>query len=188
MLLSNLVTGDGRPLAGSSNSGARTPRVYHDCPGLTWPELANGLEHPGGGGALPSRRVGVLELPSMWLARDEFADLVVEALETLPDTVQSWFDNVEVVVEDWPSPGQLGRVGLGPGRTLLGLYEGVPRTSRTAHYGMVLPDKITIFRGPLLEACATEAAVQRQVRRTVLHELAHHLGIDDDRLRELNAY
>jgi len=79
-------------------------------------------------------------------------------------------------------------LGLGPGQTLFGLYEGVPLTERSSHYGMVLPDKITIFRQPIEAYCRSEEEIRQMVRRTVLHELAHHFGIPDQRLRELGVY
>lgn len=117
-----------------------------------------------------------------------FEQLVAEALDSLPPDIQEMLENVEVVVEWRPSPAQLRRVGLEPGRSLFGLYEGVPRTERTSHYGMVLPDKITIFRQPVEARCRSEEETRDMVRRTVLHELAHHFGISDDRLHDLGAY
>jgi predicted Zn-dependent protease with MMP-like domain len=117
-----------------------------------------------------------------------FEELVAEALDSLPPDIQEKLENVEVVVEWRPSPAQMRRMGLGPGQTLFGLYEGVPLTERTSGYGLVLPDKITIFRQPIEAYCRTDEQVRRTVRRTVLHELAHHFGISDDRLRELGAY
>ena len=87
--------------------------------------------------------------------------------------------NVAIVVEDEPPPGM----------PLLGLYEGVPLTGRTTSYGAVPPDKITIFRGPLVRLYGADPAVlHAQVRRVVLHEIAHHFGISDERLRELDRY
>jgi predicted Zn-dependent protease with MMP-like domain len=117
-----------------------------------------------------------------------FAELVAEALDSLPPDIQEKLENVEVVVEWRPSPAQMRRMGLGPGQTLFGLYEGVPLTERTSGYNLVLPDKITIFRQPIEAYCRTDEQVRQTVRRTVLHELAHHFGISDDRLRELGAY
>jgi predicted Zn-dependent protease with MMP-like domain len=117
-----------------------------------------------------------------------FETLVVEALDSLPPDIQAKLENVEVVVEWRPSPAHLRRLGLGPGRTLFGLYEGIPHTSRTSGYNMVLPDKITIFRQPIEAHCHSDEQVMQLVRRTVLHELAHHFGISDERLRELGAY
>ncbi|MFQ5459711.1 MAG: metallopeptidase family protein [Anaerolineae bacterium] len=117
-----------------------------------------------------------------------FEALAVEALDSLPDGVAAWLDNIEVVVEDWPTRDQLDLVGLEKRGDLLGIYEGVPLTERSADYGLVLPDRVTVFRKPLLAVCSTPAEVRREVRRTVLHELAHHFGIDDERLDELGAY
>ena len=117
-----------------------------------------------------------------------FEELVAEALDSLPPDIQEKLENVEVVVEWRPSPAQMRRMGLGPGQTLFGLYEGVPLTERTSGYNLVLPDKITIFRQPIEAYCRTDEQVRQRVRRTVLHELAHHFGISDDRLRELGAY
>jgi predicted Zn-dependent protease with MMP-like domain len=120
--------------------------------------------------------------------RKAFEALVIEALDSLPPDIQEKLENVEVVVEWRPSPAQLRRLGLGPGHTLFGLYQGVPKTRRTSHYGMVLPDKITIFRQPIEARCRSDEQVRRVVRRTVLHELAHHFGLSDARLRELGVY
>ena len=117
-----------------------------------------------------------------------FETLVVEALDSLPPDIQLKLENVEVVVEWRPSPAQLRRLGLGPGRTLYGLYEGIPHTRRTSGYNMILPDKITIFRQPIEAHSHSDEQVRQVVRRTILHELAHHFGISDERLRELGAY
>jgi predicted Zn-dependent protease with MMP-like domain len=117
-----------------------------------------------------------------------FDKLVHHALEDLPAWVQAAMDNVEITVAEVPSPDQHRRFRLRSGKTLLGLYEGVPQTRRTTHYGLVLPDKITLFRRPILAVCRTPEEVEARVRSVVIHELAHHFGIDDDRLRELGAY
>ena len=94
-----------------------------------------------------------------------------------------------VTVEEWPNKQQLASVGIQRG-LLLGLYSGIPLTKRTHGYGLVTPDKITIFRGPILRICGQrgDQAIRDQVRRTVLHEIAHHFGISDKRLRDLGAY
>ncbi|MGA7672637.1 MAG: metallopeptidase family protein, partial [Nitrolancea sp.] len=99
----------------------------------------------------------------------------------------SALENVEVVVEMEPSPEQQRRMAA-PGSSLLGLYEGVPRTRRTSGYGFVAPDKITIFEGPIRRHARDDTALKRLVKRTVLHEIAHHFGISDERLKELGAY
>lgn len=119
--------------------------------------------------------------------REAFEKLVSRALAELPAWVQAALDNVEVTVAETPSAAQRRRMGLRPGETLLGLYEGVPQTRRTSFYGLVLPDKVTLFRRPILAACHTPEEVEERVRSIVIHELAHHFGIDDDRLRELGA-
>ncbi|MBN1314937.1 MAG: metallopeptidase family protein [Anaerolineales bacterium] len=120
--------------------------------------------------------------------RQEFEHLVVETLDSLPEDIRQLLDNVEVTVADHPSSNDLQSAGLRPGQLLFGLYQGVPLTRRTSHYGMVLPDKITIYQKPIEQVRRTPSAVRAQVRRTVLHELAHHFGLSDDRLRELGVY
>jgi len=117
----------------------------------------------------------------------EFESLVVEALDGLPGEFLGALDNVEIVVEDEPTPGQLHRAGVRSG-TLLGLYEGIPKTARNSGYGFVLPDKISIFRGPISRHAAGPDDVRWMVRHTVMHELAHHFGISDQRLREIGRY
>ena len=114
-----------------------------------------------------------------------FERLVAEALDSLPPEIATQMENVEVVVEPYPTPSQLRASGVGRRGTLFGLYEGVPRTRRTSHYGLVLPDKITIFQGPIEAHCTTPEAIREQVRRTIVHEVAHHFGIDDAALRRL---
>jgi predicted Zn-dependent protease with MMP-like domain len=103
-----------------------------------------------------------------------FEDMVVTALDGLPEELGKLMRNVAVTVEHGEGP---------PG--LLGLYQGVPLTSRTSGYGGVLPDRITIYRRAICAICRTEDEVAERVRRTVIHEIAHHFGISDDRLREL---
>jgi predicted Zn-dependent protease with MMP-like domain len=105
---------------------------------------------------------------------DRFERLVTEALDDLPPRLGTLMRNVAVTVEHEPGP---------PG--LLGLYEGVPLTSRTSHYSAVLPDRITIYRIAICAICASEDEVIEQVRRTVIHEVGHHFGIGDERLHEL---
>ncbi len=104
----------------------------------------------------------------------QFEEMVVTALDGLPDELGRMMQNVAVTVEHDPGP---------PG--LLGLYRGLPLTSRGTHYAGVLPDQITIYHQAICAICRTPAEVVEQVRRTVIHEVAHHFGIDDDRLDEL---
>jgi predicted Zn-dependent protease with MMP-like domain len=109
---------------------------------------------------------------------DPFEQLVEEAIESLPDDLSAFMSNVGVVVEDEPPNGL----------PLLGLYQGVPLTVRTSSYAAVPPDKITIYRGPLERLYGDGDELKRQVRRVVLHEIAHHFGISDERLVELDRY
>ena len=117
--------------------------------------------------------------------RERFQELVVRAVAELPEEFLSQLQNLDVVVEDLPTISQRRRAGLGSGHTLLGLYEGVPQTRRGRGYGMVLPDKITIFQGPIEARCRSEDEIKVEVRQVVRHEIAHHFGISDARLREL---
>ena len=121
------------------------------------------------------------------MERADFEQLVAETLDGLPADLRRLLDNVEVTVTGWPSPAVRKAAGLRPGQMLFGLYQGVPQTRRTSHYGLVPPDKITIFQGPIERVCRSPAAIRAQVRKTVLHELAHHFGISDKRLREIGT-
>ncbi len=116
--------------------------------------------------------------------RRQFERLVQRALDDLPDDILAMLDNVDVVIEDEPE-NSLRADGLPPDEELFGLYQGVPRTERDAGYSMVLPDKITLYRGPLERSCRSRADLAREVRVTVVHELGHHFGLDEDRLEEL---
>jgi len=118
------------------------------------------------------------------MRREEFERLVAEALEELPEEFQKRLDNVDVVVADNPTRDQRERAGIGPHQTLFGLYEGVPLTKRDRGYHLVLPDKITIFQRPMEAVCRTNEEIRNLVRKTVMHEIAHHFGLGDERLRE----
>lgn len=111
-----------------------------------------------------------------------FEDLVSEALDSLPSDIAGMMNNVDVVVEDEPSLHQLQR--LPRGHTLFGLYEGIPLTKRGV-YDRALPDRITIFKGPITRSARSAAAIREQVKRTVIHEIGHHFGIEEGRLHEL---
>jgi predicted Zn-dependent protease with MMP-like domain len=115
--------------------------------------------------------------------RTVFEQLVAEAIDSLPDEVLSWLDNVAIVVGGWPTPQQLAQAGLRSGDLLFGLYVGVPKTRRGFTYGETIPDKIVIFQGPIERVCHTPAQIRTQVQRTVLHEIGHHFGLDEGQLR-----
>jgi predicted Zn-dependent protease with MMP-like domain len=106
---------------------------------------------------------------------DRFDELVSEALDGIPSKLTAAMDNVVVLVEEQHAEDP----------HLLGLYEGLALTERTTSYGGWLPDRITIFRGPILALCSTEDEVVEEITITVVHEIAHHFGIDDDRLHDL---
>ncbi len=118
------------------------------------------------------------------MKRQDFERLVLEALENLPQEFKARLDNVDVVVQDWPDREQLDANDLERPSELLGLYEGVPLTERH-DYNLTLPDKITIFQRPIESICRNDKETIREVRRTVIHEIAHHFGIDDLRLDEM---
>ncbi len=112
-------------------------------------------------------------------AEARFEEYARDALESLPSELRLQLSNVEIVIEDEPPRG----------KRLLGLYQGVPLTRRSSHYAGVLPDKITIFRGPLMRIYGHDQETLRsEVRRVVLHEIAHHFGISDHRLIEIDRY
>lgn len=117
-----------------------------------------------------------------------FNRAVRQALAGLPDALRGRLDNVDIIVQNRPTPTQLRTGGIGRGGMLLGLYEGTPLSVRTAGYSMVLPDRIYLFRSPLEAISADEQRLTANIRRTVLHEIAHHFGIDDARLHEIGAY
>ncbi len=116
---------------------------------------------------------------SLFEAYERFEEYAREALEALPPDLRKQMSNVEIVVEQEPPGGQ----------PLLGLYQGIPLTRRSSFYGGVLPDKITIYRGPLERLYGQDQETLRlQVKRVVLHEIAHHFGISDERLIEIDRY
>jgi len=119
------------------------------------------------------------------LERERCEQLVARAVEALPEEFATKLENIGVVVEDWPTRSQLASVGLRQRQTLLGLYEGVPLTKRGRHYGMVAPDKITIFQKPIEAKCRYGAEITAEIQRVVRHEIAHHFGIGDTRLEQI---
>ena len=118
--------------------------------------------------------------------RGQFERLVRRALGDIPAELRVHLENVDVLVEDWPSRDQLLGTGLEEDELLLGLYEGVPLTERE-DYGMVLPDRIILFQRALESVTSSNEELIKEVRDTVIHEVAHHFGIDDARLSELEG-
>lgn len=116
--------------------------------------------------------------------QSEFKQLVMESLKNLPRVFRRHLKDIEVVIADEPAARQVKTNR----KSVLGLYEGVPLSDRTHLYGMVLPDTITIFQKNIERTCRTEQEIKRVVRRTVRHEIAHHFGITDQRLREMDRY
>jgi len=110
------------------------------------------------------------------MSSEQFDGLVQQALDEMPAELLGLVENCAILVEDAPPPGMEG---------LLGLYDGVPLTERGEFYSGVLPDRILIFRLPILAVCEDQEDVMEEVHITVVHEIAHHFGIDDDRLRDL---
>ncbi len=120
--------------------------------------------------------------------RERFELLVKKAIEDLPEEFLSMLQNIDVVVEDSPTATQLDESGIRRSRTLLGLYEGVPLTNRGRGYGLVPPDKITIFRKPIESISRNDTEIIAQVQRVVRHEIAHHFGSSDSSLRRIERH
>jgi len=119
------------------------------------------------------------------MTRAEFERLVEQAVAEIPDEFHRCLENVTIVVEDEPSAEVLESVGLDPRRdTLFGLYQGLPWSKRPHDYAG-MPDHIAIYMGPLVRACGTRAQLERQVRATVVHEIAHFFGLSEKRIRRL---
>ncbi len=119
------------------------------------------------------------------ISKSEFDALVGRALDSLPAEIRQHMDNVAITIADWPTASELKQARVSDPRRLFGLYQGIPLTRRSTHYNMVTPDRITLYREPLQAACRTTAELQEQIRRTIVHEIAHHFGLDEARIREL---
>ena len=118
------------------------------------------------------------------LSRQEFRRLVSQAITSLPPLVAGRLMNVEIVVKARPTREELAMAGTDPTETLFGLYTGTPLTERSSSYGMVLPDKITLYQRSIEEVCRTTGEIQEQIRTTLLHEIGHHFGLSEDELEE----
>lgn len=118
------------------------------------------------------------------LTRAEFERLVAQAVESLPPAFLDRLENVDVVVESLPTMEDLEVAGLAPDDTLLGLYQGVPQNERGSWYGNVLPDRIVIYQRPIEAIARTRRAIREEVRITLMHEIGHHFGLDEEELSE----
>lgn len=114
-----------------------------------------------------------------------FASLISRAMDELPQRFIEHLDNVAITYEDDPTPEQLTKQGVREHELLLGLYEGIPLTKRGAGYNLVLPDKITLFKHPILMLSRDETELFERVKRVLWHEIAHHYGLDHERIDEL---
>jgi predicted Zn-dependent protease with MMP-like domain len=121
------------------------------------------------------------------MEREKFEVLVARAIDNLPLEFQLKLENVDIVVEDWPTPRQLRQAKLRHPTQLLGLYQGVPQTRRGQGYGLVLPDKISIFQKPIEAQCRFGDEIEAKIEEVVRHEIAHHFGIDDRTLRKIEG-
>lgn len=117
-----------------------------------------------------------------------FEALVDTAIEEIPERFHNAVENLAIVVQDMPDRWTLKAAGISSPYGLLGFYHGIPITARTQNYGNVAPDRISIYRQPILAQCRSADEVRALVTRVVRHEIAHYFGIDDDRLTELGAY
>lgn len=118
----------------------------------------------------------------------EFERVVAQAMDEFPPNIRRQIVNVVIVVEDMADDVTLDMVQVDDPMSLLGFYNGVPLTGRTQNYGLVPPDKISIYREPILALCRNDAEVIARVRTTLRHEIAHYFGISDERLMEMGAY
>jgi len=118
------------------------------------------------------------------LDRTEFEKMVNAGIAAIPKRFLQKLDNVSIVIEDDPTPAQKEKLHLRQGWTLFGLYEGVPQTKRGAYYGAVLPDKITIFKNPIIQTARDAEHVKEIVKNTVWHEIAHHFGMNEAEVRQ----
>jgi predicted Zn-dependent protease with MMP-like domain len=117
------------------------------------------------------------------LTEDEFKEVVAQAMDSLPDEFKAKLENIEVVVEDFPPP-EVKR-DFPRNRLILGLYQGVPHTRRTTHYGLVMPDKISLYKRNIERVSASREQAYRQIRKTLLHEIGHHFSLSDEDLWDI---
>jgi len=123
------------------------------------------------------------------MTNEDFEKLAIKALEELPEEFKGRLENVDVVIEEEPDLEALKRLGMGAKGRLLGLYQGVPLMNRSHYYGMVMPDKITLYKANIERACqVTGQDINSEISHVIQHEIAHHFGISDQRLRDTGTY
>jgi predicted Zn-dependent protease with MMP-like domain len=120
--------------------------------------------------------------------KQRFEELVLEAVEALPQRFRDRLANIDIEVRDWPSPEELRSARVPVGGMLLGLYVGIPHTKRGDRYNLALPDRIFIFQGSIERLCRSDDEVRERIGRVIRHEIAHYFGLTDADLRESGAY
>ncbi len=118
------------------------------------------------------------------MKQEDFEELVRQGIAEIPQKFRDRMKNVDILVEDWPSPEQLGQARVPTDGLLFGLYQGVPQTKRGTYYANALPDKITLFQGSIEAVAKTPEEIKQKVRQTVWHEIAHHFGMSEKEVRE----
>jgi predicted Zn-dependent protease with MMP-like domain len=119
---------------------------------------------------------------------DTFEQLLAEAIDALPKIHTDNLRNVAILIDDFPTPYQMQKSELKPGNMLLGLYEGIPLTRRGAGYNLVLPDKITLFRKPIMAVSQDQESLKQVIRNTIWHEIAHYYGLGHDKIHEIERH
>lgn len=122
---------------------------------------------------------------SMRFRRRDFEQAIREALELFPQVLREKMENVEIILEDWPQASIRKEMGLASRYDLLGLYQGVPRPARNSHYSAVLPDMITLYRGPIEDISRDKDELRRQIREVLYHEIGHFYGYSEEELERL---
>jgi predicted Zn-dependent protease with MMP-like domain len=118
------------------------------------------------------------------ISEDEFQQIMEQAMESIPENFKSRMDNIAFLVEPYPSPSDLARLGMNDGRYLLGLYSGTPYTHRNTWYAGTVPDRIILFQKNIEAICNSRKEIENKIREVVVHEIAHYFGMTDKEIRE----